>query len=119
MMMTLLALSPAVGAKPEPERWLRFLPKEPAAPVQPSVVEKPATLPTPAPVGNEGGRVDLNHADVEALDAGLDGVGRTKAEAIVAWRSKHGPFRSVDQLDEVPGFGPTLVERNRDRVVLK
>lgn len=122
MMMGTMALSPLAGAK-EAERWLRFLPKEPVAVVKPA--SGSATRSEAAPAASAGamqdaeGRVDLNRADVETLDAALDGVGRAKAEAIVAWRGKHGAFRSVDQLDDVPGFGPKLVERNRDRVFVK
>jgi len=65
----------------------------------------------------ESGPLDLNKASAEQLADALYGVGLTKAQAIVAWRAEHGPFTSIDQLAEVKGIGPALVERNRDRVI--
>lgn len=52
-----------------------------------------------------GGKVDLNTADVAALDA-LPGVGPVTAASIVSWREKNGRFSSVEQLQEIQGIGP-------------
>jgi DNA uptake protein ComE-like DNA-binding protein len=38
------------------------------------------------------------------------------AEKIVAWRAEHGPLRSADDLDAIPGIGPARVEQLRDLV---
>jgi competence protein ComEA len=38
------------------------------------------------------------------------------AQKIVDYRTEHGAFRSVDDLDQVPGIGPTRVENLRDLV---
>jgi competence protein ComEA len=57
--------------------------------------------------------VDINRADAAQL-ATLNGVGPAKAEAIVAYREKNGPFQSVDQLAEVKGIGLKTVDKNRD-----
>jgi competence protein ComEA len=66
---------------------------------------------------NEGeAKVSINQADAEALASMLNGVGLKKAEAIVRYREQNGPFSEIDQLQEVPGIGPSLVERNRDRL---
>ncbi len=46
----------------------------------------------------------MNVATAEQLDA-LDGVGPAMAAAIVQLRTKLGGFRSLDQLDDVPGVG--------------
>lgn len=62
----------------------------------------------------DDGLVDLNTADESALDA-LPGIGPVLAERIVAHRDD-GPFTSVDDLGEVSGIGPTLLERLRDLV---
>ncbi len=59
--------------------------------------------------------LDVNAADAGALDA-LPGIGPSLARAIVAYRDVHGPFRSVDDLLEVPGIGPTTLERFRSMV---
>lgn len=63
-------------------------------------------------------KVDINRADAAALAATLNGVGQSKAEAIVAYRNQHGPFKSADQLAQVKGIGLKLVEKNRDRITV-
>jgi len=59
------------------------------------------------------GQVDVNTADAETLSAELQGIGLSKAKAIVAYRTKHGPFRSVDDLSLVKGIGERMVEKIR------
>ena len=59
------------------------------------------------------GPLDLNTATVEQLDE-LPGVGPVTADAIVAWRSAHGKFTSVDQLGDVDGIGPARLEKLRN-----
>ena len=49
--------------------------------------------------------VDLNTADAAAIEA-LPGIGPAMSRAIVAYRSEHGRFRSVDELQDVRGIGP-------------
>ena len=63
-------------------------------------------------------KVDINSADAATLDRVLDGVGPSKAEAIVAHRKQHGAFRSADELAEVKGIGLSTVELNRDRITV-
>ena len=53
-------------------------------------------------------QVNLNTASQDELDA-LKGVGPAKAKAIVDYRKKNGPFKSVDDLNNVKGFGPKVV----------
>src|SRR4051794_20422893 len=55
--------------------------------------------------GSGSGPVDLNSATVEQLDA-LPGVGPVLAQRIVDWRQAHGGFRTIDDLQQVPGIGP-------------
>ncbi|RFU20039.1 ComEA family DNA-binding protein [Geodermatophilus marinus] len=50
--------------------------------------------------------VDLNAATAADLDA-LPGIGPVLAGRIVDHRAQHGRFTSVEQLDDVPGIGPT------------
>jgi competence protein ComEA len=61
------------------------------------------------------GIVDLSTADAALLDT-LPGVGPVIAERIVAWRDENGPFTSVDELGEVDGIGPALLDKIRDSV---
>ncbi len=63
----------------------------------------------------DGGVVDLNTADLAALDT-LPGVGPAIAGRILDWREANGPFHSVDELLEVSGIGPATLDRLRERV---
>ena len=56
-----------------------------------------------------GERLDPNRADPLQLDR-IPRVGPALAERIVAWREHHGPFRSLAEIDSVPGIGPSLLE---------
>jgi competence protein ComEA len=55
--------------------------------------------------GAPGAPLNLNTATPEQLDQ-LDGVGPATAQKIVAYRQSHGGFRSIAELDQVPGIGP-------------
>ncbi len=59
------------------------------------------------------GPVNVNTADAETLSAELKGVGLSKAQAIVEYRKKHGPFQSADDLSLVKGIGERTVDMNR------
>lgn len=60
--------------------------------------------------------VNINTADATTLAAMLRGVGDARAREIIRHREQHGPFESVDQLIQVNGIGPALLEENRSRV---
>ncbi|MDA0706658.1 MAG: helix-hairpin-helix domain-containing protein [Proteobacteria bacterium] len=64
------------------------------------------------------GPVDINSADAATIYAELKGVGLTKAQAIVDYREKHGPFKSAADLSLVKGIGERTVEMNRDNIVV-
>lgn len=64
------------------------------------------------------GLVSLNTADAETLQKRLKGIGKAKAEAIVAYRQANGPFTSLDQLLEVKGIGKAILESNREAISL-
>src|SRR4249920_670007 len=57
--------------------------------------------------------VNINTADATALAKALNGIGPAKAKAIVSYREKNGPFKSVDQLAMVEGITQKLIEKNR------
>jgi competence protein ComEA len=59
--------------------------------------------------------VDLNSADSTTLDS-LPGVGPVLAQRILDWRSAHGRFSSVDELDEVSGIGDKLMSEIKPHV---
>ncbi len=71
------------------------------------------------PIVAYAGPVDVNTADAETISAELQGVGLSKALAIVDYRKAHGPFKSVDDLTLVKGIGERTVEINRANILLK
>ena len=56
--------------------------------------------------------VNLNTATQAELET-LKGVGPAKAKMIIDDRTKNGPFKSVDDLDRVKGFGMKSIEKLR------
>src|SRR5215831_6395503 len=57
--------------------------------------------------------VNINTADAAALAKALNGVGPAKAKAIVSYREKNGPFKTVDQLAMVEGMTQKIIDKNR------
>lgn len=80
-----------------------------------SIVSMSTAAPAPATVP----QININSADAATLAQALQGVGEQKANAIVAHRKKHGPFKSVEALDQVKGIGEKTVEKNRARITLR
>lgn len=62
--------------------------------------------------------VNINQANAATIAKSLDGIGPAKAEAIVAWREAHGPFKKADDLKHVKGIGKATIERNRAAILL-
>ena len=59
-----------------------------------------------------GEPVDINQADAPLLAENIVGVGPVLAGAIVAYRIENGAFQSIEELLEVPGIGPKVLENN-------
>ncbi len=60
-------------------------------------------------------RIDLNRADSVQLRQ-LPGIGPVLSEAIVSWRDEHGGFRTVEELQNVPGIGEKTLAGLREYV---
>ncbi len=71
-----------------------------------------------APLGNGGDRIDLNRAGSQELQT-LPGIGPSRARAIIETRQRLGRFRHLEDLERVPGIGPAIVARLRDRAVAR
>jgi competence protein ComEA len=71
----------------------------------------------PGETATEEAAVSVNAADEAALET-IPGIGPVKAAAIVAYRTEHGPFGSVEELIEVTGIGPATLEALRPYVTL-
>ena len=63
--------------------------------------------------------VNVNSANAEEIAEALKGVGLSKAEAIVSYRSENGKFTHVDELINVKGIGIRTVDINREYISLE
>jgi competence protein ComEA len=87
--------------------------------------QKPAeTAPTPASTTKAVmavkpmGKVNINTADAATLMT-LDGIGESKAKAILEYRQKNGPFKSVDDLTKVKGIGDNTLAQLREQLTVE
>ena len=60
-------------------------------------------------------RININRA-TEAELVALNGIGSSKAQAIILYREMFGGFKTVDELTKVKGIGAKTVEKNRQRL---
>lgn len=60
-------------------------------------------------------RVKVNEATAIELESGLS-LKRSQARAVVAWRDKHGSFKSLDDLKKVPGLDAAALDAKKDRI---
>ena len=82
---------------------------------------KTALRPTAVVIPDEPGldlKLDLNSATPADLET-LPGVGTSLAGRFDAYRKAHGPFHSVDELRNIPGFGEKLVTALRSLVTIR
>lgn len=63
--------------------------------------------------------VNINTADADTLARNLNGIGPQKAQAIVEYREKFGPFTSAEDLASVQGIGLATVEKNAGLIVVE
>lgn len=72
--------------------------------------------------GNEdsslGGLVNINKADLSKL-CSIPGIGETRANAILEYRNKNGPFGSIDDLLKVSGIGSSTLDKIREYICVK
>jgi competence protein ComEA len=90
-----------------------------AAPVvsTPPVISTPPAPPASTPAGRPGqgsGLININAASQAELES-LPGIGPTLAQRII----EHRPYKSVQELLNVPGIGQTTLDRLRDLVTLR
>jgi competence protein ComEA len=61
-------------------------------------------------------KIDLNQADLATLTGSMKGIGKKRAEAIIAYRKSHQGFKSLQELAEVKGLGQHFVTVNKDKI---
>ncbi len=62
--------------------------------------------------------VNINAADAQTLAANINGVGDKKAAEIIRYRETYGPFKTIDELENIKGIGPKLIEKNRSNLLI-
>ena len=70
------------------------------------------------PLAALAGPVNVNTADVATIAKELDGIGKAKAQAIVEYRQKNGPFHAPEDLLKVEGIGQKVLDQNRGNIRL-
>ncbi|MBT4838040.1 MAG: helix-hairpin-helix domain-containing protein [Methylococcales bacterium] len=78
-----------------------------------------ATLLSIGSMATFAGPVNVNSANAEDIAESLNGVGNKKALAIIAYRSTHGEFTTIDSLIQVKGIGEKTVSKNKNLILLK
>ena len=68
------------------------------------------------PVPDLAVAVNINEANAETLAAMLEGIGLTRAQAIVDYRTQFGRFYSAEELSAVRGIGTNTINRNLARI---
>jgi len=63
-------------------------------------------------------KININTANAEKIASVMTGIGANKAKAIVDYRSSHGKFKSVQDLENVGGIGSKTIEKNKDKITL-
>jgi competence protein ComEA len=66
-------------------------------------------VPTQVPMGIGAGLVNVNTASAEQLE-GLPGIGPVLAARIIEWRETHGPFSSIEGLEQIEGISSSTVD---------
>jgi len=63
-------------------------------------------------------KINVNEAKAIELESGLS-LRRSQAAAIIQYREKNGPFKSIEDLKKVPGIDVAKIEAKKDRLVFK
>ncbi len=61
-------------------------------------------------------KINPNTATLSELTGSFKGIGKKRAEAIIAYRETHNGIKSIEELAEVKGFGQHFVDANREKL---
>lgn len=75
------------------------------------------TVKTNKDQNNQNGKININTASVDELTT-IQGVGKSKAEAIYQYRQEFGNFKSIEDIKKVSGIGDKLYEQIKDNITI-
>lgn len=75
------------------------------------------TLPEISGGGSDSRMININTATASELTS-LNGIGETKAEAIIAYREEHGAFGTIDEIMQVDGIGQGTFDKIKDNITV-
>ena len=61
-------------------------------------------------------KINVNKAEAIEFESGLS-LRRSQAAAIIQYREKNGPFKSIEDLKKVPGIDAEKIEAKKDRLI--
>ena len=61
------------------------------------------------------GKVNINTASMDELSK-LDGIGESKAQAIIKYREENGNFKTIEDITNVSGIGSSVYEKIKDNI---
>jgi competence protein ComEA len=96
------------------------MPKSGVSPSTPAMAPAAMTAATPGapdPATVTGALVNINSADEAALMS-VKGVGKAKAKAIIEYRQKNGPFKSVDDLTKIKGIKSKSLQKFKNQLTI-
>lgn len=74
-------------------------------------------LPEAAKGADTADKVNINTADVATL-TNLNGIGQSRAEAIIAWREENGRFSSIEEIKNIDGIADKTYEKLKDQITV-
>ncbi|MDF7667283.1 helix-hairpin-helix domain-containing protein [Orbaceae bacterium ESL0727] len=94
--------------------------QQPSQPAKSSASTNATTTPSSSATSTNQSvaQININTASVDELAKSLKGIGLSKAQKIVEYREKFGPFASVEQLKEVSGIGQSILDKNAGKIAL-
>lgn len=63
-------------------------------------------------------KININTASADELDL-LPSIGPVYAQRIIDYRNKNGPFKSIEEIQNVSGIGPKTFEKLKDLITVK
>jgi competence protein ComEA len=81
-------------------------------------VSPPSGPSLPSPSSQGGDKVNINTATAEELST-LPGIGPTKAQSIIDYRTANGPFQSIEDIEKVRGIGDATFDKLKDKITVQ